>query len=65
MFSWRLIMAPPEILDYVTAHEVAHLQEMNHSPAFWLLVERLFPNHKSARQWLRSEGNQLHRYRFD
>ncbi|MGI9393557.1 MAG: M48 family metallopeptidase [Boseongicola sp.] len=65
MFSWRLIMAPPEILDYVAAHEVAHLQEMNHSLAYWNIVQRLFPNYKSARRWLRSEGNQLHRYRFD
>ena len=65
MFSWRLIMAPPEVLDYVAAHEVAHLQEMNHSPAFWELVKYLFPDHTAARHWLRSEGNQLHRYRFD
>lgn len=65
MFSWRLIMAPREILDYVAAHEVAHLQEMNHSKAFWAVVHSLFPEHKSARRWLRSEGNQLHRYRFD
>ena len=65
MFSWRLIMAPPEVLNYVTAHEVAHLQEMNHSPAFWSLIQRLIPDHKEARHWLRSEGNRLHRYRFD
>ncbi len=65
MFSWRLIMAPPDVLNYVAAHEVAHLQEMNHSPAFWLLVRQIYPNYKAARHWLRSEGNRLHRYRFD
>ena len=65
MFSWRLIMAPPEILDYVAAHEVAHLAQMNHSPAFWAEVTKLFPDWQRARNWLRSEGAQLHRYRFD
>jgi hypothetical protein len=65
MFSWRLIMAPPEVLDYVAAHEVAHLVEMNHSPAFWALVEKLFPAHRAARRWLREHGTGLHRYRFD
>lgn len=65
MFSWRLIMAPPEVLDYVAAHEVAHLQEMNHSDAFWAVVAQLFPAHKTARHWLRTKGNRLHRYRFD
>lgn len=64
MYSWRLIMAPPEVLDYVAVHEVAHLQEMNHSPAFWSLVERLMPEYQTPRQWLRKEGNALHRYRF-
>ncbi|PJE30370.1 hypothetical protein SAMN06297129_0765 [Pseudooceanicola antarcticus] len=64
MFSWRLIMAPPEILDYVAAHEVAHLAEMNHSPAFWAVVNRLYGDYAPARAWLRSDGNALHRYRF-
>ena len=64
MYSWRLIMAPPEVLDYVAAHEVAHLQEMNHSAAFWSLVERLMPDYRDPRQWLRKEGGTLHRYRF-
>ena len=64
MYSWRLVMAPPEVLEYVAAHEVAHLQEMNHSPAFWALVERLMPGYRGPRQWLRTEGAALHRYRF-
>ncbi|MEW9918269.1 M48 family metallopeptidase [Marimonas sp. MJW-29] len=64
MFSWRLIMTPPEVLDYVAAHEVAHLAEMNHSPAFWAGVERIYGPYKEPRNWLRTEGNALHRFRF-
>lgn len=64
MFSWRLIMAPPRVLDYVAAHEVAHLREMNHSPAFWALVEHLMPDYRQPRQWLRHNGQNLHRYHF-
>lgn len=64
MYSWRLIMAPPEVLDYVAAHEVAHLAEMNHSPAFWSTVARLMPDYAPRRRWLKREGNALHRYRF-
>src|SRR5690606_32603283 len=64
MFSWRLAMAPPEVLDYVAAHEVAHLAEMNHSPAFWAVVERLMPDHRAPRAWLRAEGAALHRWNF-
>lgn len=65
MFSWRLAMAPPAVLDYVAAHEVAHLAEMNHSPAYWAVVARLVPEYARHRAWLRSEGSALHRYRFD
>ncbi len=65
MYSWRLIMAPPDILDYVAAHEVAHLIEMNHSRAFWNVVARLYPDYEKAREWLRSHGPMLHRYDFD
>lgn len=65
MFSWRLILAPPRILDYVVAHEVAHLAQMNHSAAFWAEVARLFPAHAEARRWLKTQGAALHRYRFD
>ena len=64
MYSWRLAMAPPEVLDYVAAHEVAHLAHMDHSPAFWSVVERLCPDYRAHRAWLRSEGTALHRYRF-
>lgn len=65
MFSWRLIMAPPDVLDYVAAHEVAHLAQMNHSPAFWAEVERIYGDYRAPRKWLRTHGNGLHRYRFD
>ena len=64
MFSWRLVMAPAPVLDYVAAHEVAHLRHMDHSPAFWSTVEELFPNHRAERDWLRQDGSTLHRYRF-
>lgn len=64
MYSWRLIMAPKDVLEYVAAHEVAHLAEMNHSQAFWSTVEGLAPDYRAPRQWLRSHGAQLHRYRF-
>jgi len=65
MYSWRLIMAPPEILTYVAAHEVAHLAQMNHSPAFWATVAQLYGPYETSRGWLRTQGNSLHRYRFD
>ena len=64
MYSWRLIMAPPEVLDYVAAHEVAHLVEMNHAPAFWAVVAQLCPGYAAPRRWLRQNGADLHRYRF-
>lgn len=65
MLSWRLILAPPEVLDYVAAHEVAHLAQMNHSPAFWAVVARLMPDYGPRRAWLRRHGAALHRWRFD
>ncbi|MEM1302083.1 MAG: SprT family zinc-dependent metalloprotease [Pseudomonadota bacterium] len=64
MYSWRLIMAPPDVLDYVAAHEVAHLVEMNHSAAFWSVVERLFPGHAAQKRWLRDRGHELQRWDF-
>ena len=61
-FSWRLILAPQTVLDYVVAHEVAHLVEMNHSQAFWRVVDRLTPHAKFGRQWLKRNGQDLYRY---
>lgn len=52
-FNWRLILGPSEVLDYVVVHELCHLKEMNHSPAFWSLVEVQIPDHKKWRRWLR------------
>ncbi|WP_215781379.1 M48 family metallopeptidase [Paludibacterium sp. B53371] len=57
--NWRLIQAPADILDYVIAHELAHLRHMNHSPAFWQETGRLFPAWREARSWLRQYGEQL------
>ena len=64
MFSWRLVMAPPEVLDYVAAHEVAHLVEMNHSPAYWAVVGRICPDYADRRRWLRQHGGRLQAIRF-
>ena len=64
MYSWRLIMAPVEVLDYVAAHEVCHLVEMNHSKAFWNEVAGLMPEYEAPRHWLRRHGTDLHRYKF-
>ena len=61
-FSWRLIMAPEFVLDYVVAHEVAHLREMNHSARFWAHVQSLAPNMDAAQTWLKANGRDLQRY---
>ena len=61
-FSWRLIFAPEFVRDYVVAHEVAHLKEMNHSVRFWAHVKTLSPDATRARQWLRDHGRSLLRY---
>lgn len=58
-FSWRLLMAPPEVLDYVVIHELAHLREMNHSPRFWALVEARCPDYKRHVRWLKEHGATL------
>jgi predicted metal-dependent hydrolase len=60
--SWRLMLAPRDIAAYVVAHEVAHLKHMNHSPAFWRVVESLVGNIKTPRAWLRRHGSSLHRF---
>ncbi|MDH4224241.1 MAG: M48 family metallopeptidase [Deltaproteobacteria bacterium] len=57
--NWRLIMAPPQVLDYVVAHELCHLKEMNHSPRFWDLVASVVPDWKTHRSWLKLHGNSL------
>ena len=57
-------MAPPEVLDYVAAHEAAHLLEMNHGPGFWAVVERIMPDYRRHRAWLKSEGRKLHSFQF-
>lgn len=61
-YSWRLILAPPFVLDYLAAHEVAHLIEMNHSRRFWRLVEGICPDFRRAKSWLDANGSNLHRY---
>lgn len=64
-FSWRLVLAPPFVLDYLAAHEVAHLAHMNHGPRFWALVARTMPRHEEARNWLHKHGSSLHAYGAD
>jgi predicted metal-dependent hydrolase len=61
-YSWRLILTPGFVLDYLAAHEVAHLLEMNHSARFWRLVHRICPDHGRAKAWLDIHGSDLHRY---
>ncbi|MDW7674282.1 MAG: M48 family metallopeptidase [Bacillota bacterium] len=58
-FSWRLIMAPSEVLEYVVVHEICHLVYMNHSRDFWQLVAKLFPDYQQQRKWLRDYGQTL------
>jgi predicted metal-dependent hydrolase len=64
-FSWRLIMAPPFVLNYLAAHEVAHRVHLNHSPRFWALTRRLAPDTDRAEAWLKAHGADLHRYGAD
>ncbi|MEL0002007.1 MAG: SprT family zinc-dependent metalloprotease [Rhodospirillales bacterium] len=61
-FSWRLVMAPEHVLDYVAAHEVAHLKHMNHSPEYWTHLAGLFPEFKSSERWLKENGPSLRSY---
>ena len=65
MFSWRLVLAPAVVLDYVIAHEVAHLAEMHHSARFWAVVRELCPDYPRHRDWLRRHGPELHVYDFE
>lgn len=64
-FSWRVILAPPHVLDYLAAHEVAHLREMNHSVRFWRLVRETCPRMDEGRRWLKLHGAALHAYGAD
>lgn len=58
-FNWRLMLAPPAILDYVVVHELCHLTHMNHSSAFWQKVESVYPDYRTARKWLKDHGQEL------
>jgi hypothetical protein len=58
-FNWRLLLAPPEILDYVVEHEVAHLTYMDHSPRFWALLESRVPDWRTHARWLKRYGSTL------
>ncbi|NQU61587.1 MAG: M48 family metallopeptidase [Rhodospirillales bacterium] len=61
-FCWRLVLAPETVLDYVVAHEVGHLAELNHGPKFWRAVAELTADMNGAKKWLRLNGEKLHRY---
>ena len=58
-FNCLLMLAPPEVLDYVVVHELCHRKQMNHSKAFWLEVEKVLPNYKEVSKWLKEEGSQM------
>ncbi len=64
MYSWRLILAPKSVLEYLVVHEVSHLVEMNHSIKFWQHVEKLMPNFRESQLWLKKNGQKLHSYDF-
>ncbi len=61
-FNWRLILCPPEVLEYVVVHELLHLREPNHSKAFWRLLETARPGWQEQARWLREHGQELHDY---
>jgi predicted metal-dependent hydrolase len=61
-FNWRLVFAPKEILEYLVVHEICHIMEMNHSLRFWNLVEKLYPDYKVAKLWLKQNGVRLYQY---
>ena len=58
-FNWKLILAPPQALDYVVVHELCHLHEFNHSPRFWRLVESQMPDYEAWKKWLKIHGSEL------
>lgn len=58
-FNWRIMMAPPEIIDYLVVHELCHLVHLDHSPEFWNLVASIIPDYKARKDWLRKNGHQL------
>ena len=58
-FNWKLILAPPEVLDYVVVHELCHRREMNHSQAFWKEVEKILPDYRERQKWLKDNGWRL------
>jgi predicted metal-dependent hydrolase len=64
-FSWRIMMAPPKVISYLVAHEVAHLTEMNHGPRFWALCGRLCPDSDACRAWLKRNGSKLQSIGFE
>jgi predicted metal-dependent hydrolase len=64
-FSWRIMMAPKPIINYLVAHEVAHLKQMNHGPKFWKLCEELCPDTERCKDWLKRNGNALQAIQFE
>jgi predicted metal-dependent hydrolase len=62
-FNWRLVLAPHDVLDYVVVHEICHLAELNHGPAFWRLVERRRPSYRESKRWLDEHGWEILAYR--
>jgi predicted metal-dependent hydrolase len=64
-FSWRIMMAPPPVIDYLVAHEVAHLKQMNHGPKFWKLCAELCPDTERCRAWLKRNGHALQAITFE
>lgn len=61
-FNYRLVFAPPKVLDYVVVHELCHLTHMNHSKDFWTMVEQIMPDYKTYKIWLRDHGQELNLY---
>ena len=64
-FSWRIMMAPKPVINYLVAHEVAHLRQMNHGPKFWKLCEELCPDTERCKDWLKRNGNALQAIQFE